>query len=192
MLKQNQNKENQNKDLLLKQMNDKMNKILNYFNQFVSKLRIGKANTDLLDDITVEYYDKNINLYNISSIELTNSNTILIKPWEENMLPLIEKSILKSKLGIVPINNGKVIKLVIQKLTEERRKEIIRMNNLKLEQAKISLRNLRKEYNKRIELNLRDKDIINKYKKDINERTKQYICLIENIFNKKNKEIRTI
>ncbi|MGX6961003.1 MAG: ribosome-recycling factor, partial [Candidatus Karelsulcia muelleri] len=169
-------------------MNEKMNKIFNYFKQNLSQIRIGKANHEILDDITVEYYDNQINLHHIASIELTNSNTILIKPWEKHILPLIEKSILKSNIGIVPINNGKFIKLLIPNLTEESRKEIIRRNQLKLEQAKISLRNLRKEYNKRIQLNLIDKDLINKYKTDINEITKQSICLIENLFNKKNQE----
>ncbi|MGX7590401.1 ribosome-recycling factor [Candidatus Karelsulcia muelleri] len=184
--------QNQNKELLLKKMKDKMNKILNYFKKVFSKIRIGKANTEILDDITVEYYDKKINLYHIASIELTNSNTILIKPWEPNILPLIEKSILKSKIGLVTIPNGNLIQIVIPNLTEERRKELIRINKLKLEQAKIRLRNIRKEYNQTIKFKLIDKDILNKSKKHINEVTREYICLIENIFNKKNKEIRNL
>ncbi|AXN02602.1 Ribosome recycling factor [Candidatus Karelsulcia muelleri] len=181
--------QNQNKELLLKQMKDRMNKILNYFKKFVSKIRIGKANTDILDDLTVEYSDKKINLYHIASITVNNRNTILIKPWEANILPLIEKSILKSKIGIVTINNGNMLKIVIPNLTEERRKEIIRINNIKLEKAKILLRNIRKEYNKIIKLNIIDIDTFNRYKKHINTVTREYICLIENIFKKKNKEI---
>jgi ribosome recycling factor len=179
----------QNKDLMLKNMNYKMNKIFNYFKKKISKIRIGKANPEILDDITVEYYDNKINLYHIASLELPNSKTILIKPWEEKILPLIEKSILKSKIGIIPINNGKVIKLVIPNLTEESRKQIIRINNLKLEKAKISLRNIRKQYNKLIKLNLIEKDLIIKYKKYINKKTNKYISKIENYFNKKTKEI---
>ncbi|MGX7592664.1 ribosome-recycling factor [Candidatus Karelsulcia muelleri] len=176
-------------ELLLKQMNDQMKKILNYFTHKLAQIRIGKANTDLLDDITVEYDDKTMNLYHLASIELTHSNTILIKPWEDHILPLIETSILKSNLGIVPINNGKLIKMLIPNLTEESRKELIRINNLKFEQAKISLRNIRKEYKKRITLTLSDQDLRNKYNQDINERTKQSICLLEHIWNKKKKEI---
>ncbi|WDE42163.1 ribosome recycling factor [Candidatus Karelsulcia muelleri] len=181
--------QNQKKELLLKQMKDRMNKILNYFKKFVSKIRIGKANTDILDDLTVEYSDKKINLYHIASITVNNRNTILIKPWEANILPLIEKSILKSKIGLVTINTGKILKIVLPNLTEERRKEILRINNIKLEKAKIRLRNIRKEYNKIIKLNIIDIDTFNRYKKHINTVTREYICLIENIFNKKNKEI---
>ncbi|MGX7589971.1 ribosome-recycling factor [Candidatus Karelsulcia muelleri] len=184
--------QNKNKELLLKQMKDRMNKILNSFKKFVSKIRIGTANTEILDDITVEYYEKKIKLYHIASIEINNRNTILIKPWEENLLPLIEKSILKSNIGIVPVNNGQLLKIVIPNLTEERRKELIRMNNIKLEHSKIILRNIRKEYNKIMKLKIIDIDTFNRYKKHINTVTREYICLIENILNKKNKEIRKI
>ncbi|MGX7592937.1 ribosome-recycling factor [Candidatus Karelsulcia muelleri] len=183
---------NQKKELILKQMKDKMNKILNYFKNLVAKIRIGKANTEILDDITVEYYEKKINLYHIARIEVNHSNTILIKPWYTKILPAIEKSILKANLGLVTINNGKLIKIVIPNLTEERRKELIRMNTRKLEKAKIILRNIRKEYNQIIKFNIIDIDTVNIYKKHIDIVTREYICLIENIFNKKKQEIRRI
>ncbi|MGX7593505.1 ribosome recycling factor [Candidatus Karelsulcia muelleri] len=178
-----------NNNFLLKEIKDKMNNILYYYKNQMSQIRIGKANTEMLDDMTVEYYKKKVPLYHLSSIEVINSKTILIKPWEKTNLSLIEKSIIKSNLGIIPINNGKFIKLVIPSLTEERRKEIIKMNNLKLEKAKISLRNLRKDYKKKIIQEFSEKDLIEKSKKDVHEATKEYIYKIEKIFEKKNKEI---
>ncbi len=181
-------------NFLLKEIKEKMNKILDYYKNKISKIRIGKANTEILDDITVEYYKNQVPLYHLSSIEVINSNTILIKPWEKNNLSIIEKSIIKSKIGIIPINNGNFIKLVIPTLTEERRKEIIKTNNIKLEKAKIILRNIRKDYNKKImkELFSSEKDLMEKYKKDVQVATKESIDKIEKIFEKKNKEILKI
>ncbi|MGX7590966.1 ribosome recycling factor [Candidatus Karelsulcia muelleri] len=178
-----------NNNLLLKEIKEKMNKILYYYKNKIYKMRIGKANTEMLDDITVEYYKNKVPLYHLSSIEVINSKTILIKPWEKNNLSIIEKSIMKSNIGIIPINNGKFIKLVIPSLTEERRKEIIKSNNLKLEKAKISLRNLRKDYNNKIMKEFSEKDLMEKYKNDVHEATKEYISKIEKIFENKNKEI---
>ncbi|MGX7590825.1 ribosome recycling factor [Candidatus Karelsulcia muelleri] len=175
-----------------KEIKEKMKKIFYYYKKKLSKIRIGKANTEMLDDITVEYYKNKVPLYHLSSIEIINSKTILIKPWENKNLSIIEKSIIKSNLGIIPINKGKFIKLVIPSLTEERRKEIIKSNNLKLEKAKISLRNIRKDYNKKIIKEFTEKDLIEKYKNDIHEATKEYISKIEKIFENKNKEILKI
>ncbi|MGX7593080.1 ribosome recycling factor [Candidatus Karelsulcia muelleri] len=175
-----------------KEIKEKMNQILYYYKNKLSKIRIGKANPDMLDDITVEYYKKKVPLYHLSSLEVINSNTILIKPWEKKTLALIEKSIIKSNLGIIPINKGKFLKLVIPSLTEERRKEIIKSNNLKLETAKISLRNIRKDYNNKIIKEFSETDLIEKYKKDVLEATKESIYKIEKIFENKNKEILKI
>ncbi|MGX7591111.1 ribosome recycling factor [Candidatus Karelsulcia muelleri] len=175
-----------------KEIKEKLKQILYYYKKTLSKIRIGKANTEMLDDITVEYYKNKVPLYHLSSIEVINSKTILIKPWENTNLSLIEKSIIKSNLGIIPINKGKFIKLVIPSLTEERRKEIIKRNNLKLEQAKISLRNIRKAYNKKIMKEFSEKDLMEKYKNDVQEATKEYISKIEKIFENKNKEILKI
>ncbi|MGX7586278.1 ribosome recycling factor [Candidatus Karelsulcia muelleri] len=175
-----------------KEIKEKMNQILYYYKNKLSKIRIGKANTDMLDDITVEYYKNKVPLYHLSSLEVINSKTILIKPWENTTLALIEKSIIKSNLGILPINKGKFLKLVIPSLTEERRKEIIKSNKLKLETAKISLRNIRKDYNNKIIKEFSETDLIEKYKKDVLEATKEYIYKIEKIFENKNKEILKI
>ncbi|MGX7592390.1 ribosome recycling factor [Candidatus Karelsulcia muelleri] len=174
---------------ILKEMNEKMTKILDYFKKKMAKLRIGKANTDMLDDITVEYYKNKVPLYHLSSIEVINSKTILIKPWENKNLSLIEKSIMKSNIGIIPINNGRFIKLVIPSLTEERRKEIIKSNTRKLEQAKIRLRNIRRYYKYKIIKYVSEKDFIEKYKNDVHEATKEYIYKIEKIFENKKQEI---
>ncbi|MGX7590114.1 ribosome recycling factor [Candidatus Karelsulcia muelleri] len=181
-----------NKNFFLKEIKEKMKPILSYYKNKMSKIRIGKANHEMLDDITIEYYNNKVPLYHLSSLEVINSNTILIKPWEKNNLSLIEKSIIKSNLGIIPINKGKFIKLVIPSLTEERRKEIITSNKLKLEQAKISLRNLRKDYNKKIIKEFSEKDLIEKSKKEVHEATKESISKIEQIFENKNKEILKI
>ncbi|MGX7590544.1 ribosome recycling factor [Candidatus Karelsulcia muelleri] len=175
-----------------KEIKEKLKQILYYYKKTLSKIRIGKANTEMLDDITVEYYKNKVPLYHLSSIEVINSKTILIKPWENTNLSLIEKSIIKSNLGIIPINKGKFLKLGIPSLTEERRKEIIKRNNRKLEQAKISLRNIRKAYNKKIIKEFSEKDLIEKYKNDVHEATKDYIYKIEKIFENKNKEILNI
>ncbi|MGX7591964.1 ribosome recycling factor [Candidatus Karelsulcia muelleri] len=178
-----------NNNFFLKEIKEKMNKILSYYKNKMSKIRIGKANHEMLDDITIEYYNNKVPLYHLSSIEVINSKTILIKPWEKHNLSLIEKSLIKSNLGIITINKGKFIKLVIPSLTEERRKEIIKSNKLKLEQAKISLRNLRKDYNNKIIQEFREKDLIEIYKNDVHEATKASIYKIDKIFYKKNQEI---
>ncbi|MGX7593410.1 ribosome-recycling factor [Candidatus Karelsulcia muelleri] len=178
-----------NKNLLFKELNEKMNKILYYFKKKVSQIRIGKANPEMLDDITVEYYKNKVPLYHLSSIEVINSKTILIKPWKQNHLSRIEKSLIKSNLGIIPINNGIFIKIEIQSLTEERRKEIIKKNKLNLEQAKISLRNISRSYKEKLMKDVSEKDLIEKYKTEVHEATKEYSSKIEKIFENKNQEI---
>ena len=135
------------KEEILSELRQKMEKTIEALRKDLNRIRTGRASIALLDGIKVNTYETLMPLDQVSSISIPESRLITIKPWDQSVIGEIEKSILKSELGLTPMNDGKLIRISIPPLTEERRKELAKMAKKIAEEAKISIRNHRREAN---------------------------------------------
>lgn len=124
---------------------EKMELAVAYLDESLAHIRAGKANPKILDGIRVDYYGSAASISNVANVSVPDARTITITPWEKNMFKEIEKAIINSELGITPENNGEVIRLSIPPLTEERRKQLVKQSKAEAEQAKVSVRNARRD-----------------------------------------------
>lgn len=124
---------------------EKMELAVAYLDEALAHIRAGKANPKILDGIKVDYYGSAAPISNVANVSVPDARTITITPWEKSMFKEIEKAIINSDLGITPENNGEVIRLSIPPLTEERRKALVKQSKAEAEQAKISVRNARRD-----------------------------------------------
>lgn len=134
-------------DEYLEEMGDEMDKPLRHLRSELAKVRTGRASLALLDDIKIDYYGAPTPLNGVASLSVPEPRMIIVKPWDATMLPLIEKAIGASRLGITPNNDGKIIRLVFPELTEDRRKDLSKQVGQMGEQAKVGVRAVRREYN---------------------------------------------
>lgn len=172
----------------------KMEKSLNLLTQELSQLRTGRASPALLEGIKVEYYNSMLPLNQVASISIPEPRLIVIQPWDKTVLPNIEKAIFKSAIGLTPNNDGNVIRLPIPPLTTERREELIKLSQRIGEEAKVAIRNIRREANNEIKRAAKDKKISEdesyKGQEEIQKITDEFIEKVEEVLNKKEKEIR--
>lgn len=124
---------------------EKMELAVAYLDEALAHIRAGKANPKIIDGIRVDYYGSNVPISQVANVSVPDARTIAITPWEKQMFREIEKAIINSDLGITPENNGEVIRLSIPPLTEERRKQLVKQSKAEAEQAKVSVRNARRE-----------------------------------------------
>lgn len=124
---------------------EKMELAVAYLDDSLSHIRAGKASSKLIDGIKVEYYGSLVPISNVANVSVPDARTIAITPWEKAMFKEIEKAIINSELGITPENNGEVIRLGIPPLTEDRRKALVKQSKAEAEQAKVSVRNARRD-----------------------------------------------
>lgn len=161
-----------------------------------SSIRTGRASLALLDGIMVKYYDTPTPLQQLASLSIPESRQILIQPWEQKIVPDIEKAILKSDLGLTPTNDGKTIRINIPPLTEERRKLLVKMVKKKAEEAKVSVRNIRRDTNEEIKKLEKEKhiseDIVKKLQDEIQKITDSYIDKVDEVLSLKEKEIMEV
>ncbi len=176
-----------------KSLNDKMNKSIQHLHDEYKTIRTGRANISILDSISIDYYGQKTPLNQVGNITTPDPHTIVTAPWDKSAMPLIEKAIETSDLGINPANDGEVIRLPIPPLTEERRKEIIKIAKKKAEETKISLRNIRREANdnaKKIEKDGHiSEDEVKTALDEIQKITDKNIKDVDDIFHKKEKDI---
>ena len=130
---------------VLMEMADKMEKSLEAFKNELSRIRTGRASLSLLDGIKVEAYGSPMPLNQVGTLTIPESRQIVIQPWDPQVMPAIEKAILKSELGLTPINDGKVIRINIPQLTEERRKELVKIVKKVAEEYRVAIRNHRRD-----------------------------------------------
>ena len=174
----------------------KMQKAVNNLKSEFETIRAGRANPKMLDKIFVEYYGSNTPLNQVANISVPEARTILIQPWETSLLKVIEKAIQTSDLGINPNNDGKVLRLILPPLSEEQRKKLTKDTNKKSEEARVSIRNIRrdamdfyKKANKKHEITDDElKDLENR----IQKLTDKYIFEVDKLLSNKNKEIMTV
>ena len=146
-------------DQILENAKDKMNKTAAALKKDFSTLRAGRANPQLLDRILVDYYGSPTPINQVANISIPEPRIIQIAPWEQSMLKVIEKEIQKSDLGINPTNDGKIIRLLLPELTEERRKELVKQTRKMAEECKIAVRAIRRDANEQIKKMKKDNTI---------------------------------
>lgn len=175
---------------------NKMKKTIEVFREDLKNIRAGRANPSILDKITVDYYGQQTPLNQVAGISAPEARLLAIQPWEAKMIPLIEKEILKSDLGLNPSNDGKIIRLVIPQLTEERRKDLVRVVKKNGEDSKIAVRNIRRlavDEVKKLEKNKEiSEDDLRDYEKQIQDLTDKYIEEIDEIAKLKENELMEI
>ncbi|MDJ0812195.1 MAG: ribosome recycling factor [Woeseiaceae bacterium] len=132
-------------DDIKKDARERMSKSVAALNQELTKIRTGRAHTSLLDHITVEYYGSQVPLNQVSNVNVEDSRTLTVTPWEKEMVPVIEKAIMTSDLGLNPATAGTVIRVPLPPLTEERRKDMIRVVRNEAEGGRIAVRNIRRD-----------------------------------------------
>ncbi len=159
------------------------------------KIRAGRATPDLLKDIKVDYYGQTMPINQVANIAVADARTLIIQPWEKNMLEPIEKEILKANLGFTPVNNGKVIRITIPELTQERREQLAKQVKKEGEEAKVAVRNVRRDIISAIK-KLKDQSVSEDAIKDaldeMEDITKDFIEKIDKIVKKKTEEIMTV
>ena len=177
----------------LKEVEQRMKKTEEVLKMELAKLRAGRANPALVENIKVNYYGSPIPLKQIASILIPEPRTIVIQPWDKNAIPEIEKAIQKSELGLNPINDGNTIRLPIPPLSEERRKDIFKFVSRITEEHRVALRNIRREFIEKVkkedkngEISEDDAKVI---EKKINELTKKYTANLNELLEEKRKEI---
>jgi ribosome recycling factor len=172
----------------------KMNKSLSLLRQELSKLRTGRASPALLEAIRVEYYGSQLPLNQVATISIPEPRSIIIQPWDKTALPNIEKAIFKSGVGLTPSNDGNVIRLAVPPLTTERREELIKLTLRMAEEAKVAIRNIRRDANNEIKRLEKDKkvseDAAFKAQESIQQITDQFIKKVDEAQKEKEKEIR--
>ena len=161
----------------------------------LDKIRAGRANPKLLDDIRVEYYGNLTPLKNVATVTVPDARTMIITPWEKKILRDIEKAVIDSSLGITPSNNGENIRIAIPPLTGERRQELAKQVKAECEEARISVRNARRDANDNLKKLLNDglsEDVERDAENDVQKLHDKYIKQIEECYNAKEKEIMTV
>ena len=175
------------------QVEEKMNKRVEGFNGELKTIRAGRANAQVLDKISVDYYGSQTPIAQVGSISSPEPRLLVIQPWDLTILKDIEKAILKSELGISPQNDGKVIRLAFPPLTEERRKELVKTVKKYSEEAKVQIRNARRDaiddYKAQKKNGEVTDDELKTIEKDIQTLTDKYIKEIDDITASKEKEI---
>ena len=175
---------------------DKMEKSLdNLYGEYTS-IRAGRANPHILDKITVDYYGSPTPLQQVGNISVPEARMIVIQPWEASILKDIEKALLMSDLGLTPTNDGKMIRLVFPELTEKRRKELVKDDKKKGENAKVAVRNIRRDAMDAIKKKGKEdgisEDEIKEYQDDVQKSTDKYVAKIDAAVEEKSKEILTV
>lgn len=179
-------------EILLLELEEKMEKSIASFERELSTVRTGRANAGLLDSISIEYYGVSTPLKQVSSITIPEANQLYIKPFDKSVLKDVERAILASSLGLTPQNDGVGIRLILPQMTEERRRELVKLVGKMEEQAKVAIRNLRREGNDDVKkLGLPEDDEKGSLE-DIQKLTDRKISQIEEIASKKNKEVMSI
>ena len=174
---------------------EKMELAVAYLEETLARIRAGKANPKILDGIRVDYYGSQAPISNVANVAVPDARTITITPWEKSMFRVIEKAIIDSDLGITPENNGEVIRISIPPLTEERRKALVKQSKNEAEQAKISVRNARREAIdglKKAVKNGMPEDVEKDAEDKLQKAHDRFMKRIDDVFAAKEKEILTV
>lgn len=183
-------------DEILLETEDKMIKAVESTKVRFSHIRAGRANVSMIDGVKVDYFGQSTPLNQVGSLSAPESRLIVIDPWDKSLIPAIEKEILKANLGFNPSNDGRVIRLVLPELTEDRRKEYVKIVKKDAEEGKIAIRNIRKDANAKLKKLEKDSEISEDDLKNgetkVQKLTDKYVESIDDILTKKEKELMSI
>ena len=180
---------------ILGKAEEKMEEAVLYLEEALAHIRAGKANVKILDGIRVDSYGSMVPLNQVAAINTPDARTIAIKPWDKSMFRPIEKAIMDSNVGITPENNGEIIRLGIPPLTEERRKQLAKQCGKEGEQAKVSIRNTRREIIEKLKKGVKDglsEDLEKDAEADMQKMHDKYIKKVDELLAAKEKEIMTV
>jgi len=180
---------------IIDEMTVSMKKAIEHFETELVKIRAGKANPAMLDGINVDYYGNPTPINQVGNLSALDARTLTIQPWEKNMLQPIERAIIAANIGINPQNDGNIIRLFLPPLTEERRKDLVKKSNGEGEQAKIAIRNIRRDSIEKIKKAQKEglsEDKAKEAEAEIQSVTDIHILLIEKHLGTKEKEIMSV
>ncbi len=186
---------NEDAQFCLEEAKEKMENAIVHLDKEFVKIRAGKATPQMLDNVKVDYYEKLVPISQVSNINTPDPKTIIVQPWEKNMLVVIEKAIMAANLGFNPQNDGTLLRIVVPPLTEERRRDLVKKAKVEAENTKISIRTFRKEANdtgKVLEKDGVPEDDIKKLETEIQHLTNTYIEKVDKLLTTKEKDIMTI
>lgn len=173
-----------------------MEKSVDALRREYQKVRTGRASTGLLDEIKIDYYGNPSPLNQVATLAVPESRTITIQPWEAKMIPVIEKAIMNANLGVTPANDGKTIRISLPPLTEERRKEIVKMLKKLAEEAKVAIRNIRRDANDDLKKLEKEKQIseddLKRAEKEVQDATNAFVAKIDEVLAHKEKEVMEV
>ena len=180
----------------LENMQERMEKVIDNLETNYSEIRAGRANPAILNRVSVEYYGVPTPINQVASVSVPEARLIVIQPWDRSILSQIEKAIEKADIGIHPMNDGGVIRLSFPELTEERRKEIVKDVKKTAEEAKVAVRNVRRDEMDEAKAKLKNKEISEDEEKSLEDKiqkeTDKYVAKIDEIADKKEKEIMSV
>lgn len=181
---------------VLKETEEHMKGVIEALKREFTSIRTGRANPSLLDRVVVEYYGTPTPLNQLANMSVPESRLIVIQPWDKSMLGAVEKAILKADLGLNPSNDGSVIRLAIPQLTEERRKELVKVTKKAAEEKRVAVRNMRRDANEKLkglekEAHISE-DEIKKGMEDAQKLTDRYVAEIDKLLEQKEKEIMEV
>lgn len=179
----------------VKAAEDKMSSAIEFLDEQLARIRAGKANPKILDGIKVPYYGSPVPLTNVATVTTPDAKTIIITPWEKNLMRDIEKAIMDSEVGITPENNGEIIRLGIPPLTEERRRALAKQSKQEAENAKISVRNARRDAIEAIKKSVKEgvgEDVAKDAEAEVQKVHDKFIKKVDELYAAKEKEIMTV
>lgn len=181
---------------LKRKASERMTRSIDVLKKDFSSIRTGRASLSLLDGILVNYFDTQTPLQQLATLSIPESRQITIQPWDQKIIPDIEKAILKSDLGLTPSNNGKIIRINIPPLTEERRKQLVKAVKKKAEESKVAIRNIRRDTNDELKKLEKEKkfseDEAKKLHDEVQKITDTYIAKVDDVLKNKEKEIMEV
>lgn len=180
-------------ELYLEETRELMGKAVSHLSHELTKIRAGKASPSMLDGIQVSYYGAMSPLNQVASVTTPDARSIFIKPWEKNLIPEIEKSIMAANIGLNPQNDGQQVIINVPMLTEERRKQLVKQVGQECEHGRISVRNIRKDTNEQLKgIKGVSEDDIKNAEETVQKLTNEHIERIDNLLKKKEAEIMTV
>lgn len=186
---------NEEIDFIYAEAEEKMARAIDHLERELLKIRAGKANPQMLDSVKVDYYGTPTKLSQVSNINTPDARSILVQPWEKNMLGPIEKAIMAANLGFNPQNDGTQIRISVPPLTEERRRDLVKKAKAEAENTKVSIRNIRREAidaGKKQEKEGVPEDMVKRFETDIQNLTNKHIALVDKHMEAKEADIMTI
>jgi len=181
---------------IAKDADQRMQKSVESLNQDLQKIRTGRAQTSLLDQVTVSYYGTEVPLNQAASVAVGDSRTLLVTPFEKSMIQTVEKAILESNLGLTPNTAGTTIRIPLPPLTEERRRDLVKVVRAEGEQAKVAVRNIRRDANNDFKQLLKEKEITEDEQKQgedrIQQLTDKHVAAIDDLLAAKEDELMSV